>query len=386
MKLTVQVQLNPTADQRRLILDTLRTANEACNWLSEKAWATKTFAQFKLHKLAYHDCRTAFPALSSQVVVRCNAKVADAYKLDKKAQRKFKPLGAIAYDSRILSWSVPASTVSVWAMGGRQSIPFVCGERQRDLLRFDRGEADLVHRDGRLYLLVSVDVPDVEEGSVTDFIGVDLGIVHIATTSDGQQVAGKKLNNLRGRHHRLRKKLQAKGTRSARRLLKNRRSRESRFAADVNHCIAKQLVERAKRTGRGLAFENLKGIRGRIRATKDVRRSLHSWAFADLLAKVTYKASLAGVPLVLVDPRNTSRTCTVCGHCEKANRRTRDRFKCRRCGYEADADANGAENIRRKAILGTAAVNRPYAPGDDVETVNHVDRTSAEPDVASLGL
>ena len=387
MKLTVQVQLQPNAEQRKSLLGTMRTANAACDWLSEVAWRTKRFGQFALQKISYHDCRAAFPVLSAQVVVRCTAKVADAYKLDRKRQRTFKPLGAIAYDARILSWKADASTVSIWTVGGRETIPFVCGEYQRKFLAFDRGEADLVCRDGRFYLLVTVDVPDSEEATVTDFIGVDLGVVNIATTSDGQNFAGSHLNKIRRRSYRLRKKLQAKGTRSARRLLRNRRRKERRFAVDVNHKISKMIVGRAKRTGKGLALENLKGIRNRIRAARNVRRSLHSWAFADLLAKVTYKATLAGVPLVLVDPRNTSRTCSKCGHCEKANRRTRDRFKCRHCGYEACADANGAENIRRKAILGTAAVNRPNAPGDDVVAVSvHADRISTEPEVASRQL
>jgi IS605 OrfB family transposase len=387
VKLTVQVQILPTAEQRPLLLDTLRTANTACDYLSEQAWKTKVFGQYAIHRAAYHACRVAFPSLSSQVVIRCIAKVADAYKLDRKVQRTFRPLGAIAYDCRILSWKVEAGLVSIWTIGGRQSIAFVCGERQRELLNYDRGEADLVHRDGRFYLLVCVDLPDTEENAVTDFVGVDLGVIEIAATSDGKRFAGKLLNKRRARNYRLRKRLQSKGTRSARRLLRKRRRKERRFSVDVNHCIAKELVEDAKRTGRGIALEDLTHIRDRIRATRAVRRQLHSWAFADLATKISYKANLAGVPVQIVDPRNTSRTCAVCGHCEKANRRSRDRFHCRRCGHTAHADENGAENIRRKALaFCAAAVNRPYAPGDDVVTSGHATRTSTEPDVASRRL
>lgn len=384
MKLTVQTQLVVSASQAKLLTDTMREANKACDWLSERAWATKTFKQFPLHKLTYHSCREAFPRLGAQVVVRCNAKVADAYKLDRKKRREFRPLGAIAYDNRLVSWKLDESTVSIWTIEGRKTVPFVCGDRQRQLLRYERGESDLVHRDGRFYLLVTVDIPDVEEDAVTDFVGVDLGVVEIATTSDGKRFAGKHLNKRRARNFRLRKRLQTKRTRSARHLLRKRRRRESRFSSDVNHRIAKQIVNTAKRTGRGIALENLKGIRGRIRATKDVRRSLHSWAFADLATKISYKARLVGVPICFVDPRNTSRTCAVCGHCEKANRRSRDSFHCRRCGHQAHADDNGAENIRRKAVvLCAAAVNQPNAPGDDVVTVKHLDRISTEPEVAS---
>jgi transposase len=64
---------------------------------------------------------------------------------------------------------------------------------------------------------------------------------------------------------------------------------------------------------------------------------------------------LAGVPVVYVNPRYTSQTCSRCGHGDKRNRPTRDDFKCVQCGYVAPADHNAAENIRR------AAVNQPYA-------------------------
>ena len=387
MKLTVQVKLLADTAQASVLNQTMRQANAACNWLSQKAWDQKVFAQFALHKSTYHACRNAFPELSSQVIVRANAKVADAYKLDRKRLRIFKPLGAITYDCRILSWKIDASTVSIWTVDGRQTIPFVCGDRQRALLQFDRGEVDLVHRDGRYYLFLSVDVPDAQEGLVADWLGVDLGVVEIAATSDGQRFAGAQLNKRRARNFRLRKRLQSKGTRSARRLLRKRRRKESRFSSDVNHSIAKQLVNTAKRTGRGIALENLKGIRGRIRATRNVRRRLHSWAFADLANKIGYKAKLTGVKVCFVDPRNTSRTCPICGHISKGNRKSRDTFKCQQCGYKAHADTNGAQNIRRKAIgLSAAEVNQPYAPGNEVETVAKHNRTSMEPDVASLSL
>lgn len=155
----------------------MHVANAACDWLSTCAWDAKIFGQFALHKLSYHACRAQFPVLSSQVIVRCNAKVADAYRLDRKCKRTFRLNGAISYDARILSWKIDASTVSIWTVDGRQTIPFVCGDKQRELLKFDRGEADLVHRDGRFYLFVCVDIPDVEERAIDGFVGVDLGII-----------------------------------------------------------------------------------------------------------------------------------------------------------------------------------------------------------------
>jgi hypothetical protein len=58
------------------------------------------FNQFRLHREVYHPFKASFN-LSAQVLVRCIAKVADAYKRDKEIKRDFHKLGSIAYDSRV---------------------------------------------------------------------------------------------------------------------------------------------------------------------------------------------------------------------------------------------------------------------------------------------
>jgi len=220
-----------------------------------------------------------------------------------------------------------------------------------------RGQADLIYRDGTFYLGVVVDVPEPPTDEPGDWLGVDLGIVNIAADSDGNTYSGGKVNGLRRRYAKIRARLQAKGTKSAKRLAKKRRRKEARFARDMNHTISKRLVAKAKGTGRGIALENLKGIRDRITVRKAQRRVQHSWAFHQLRSFIEYKARLAGVPVVLVDPRNTSRTCPNCGHIAKANRRTQALFRCVSCGFAGPADTIAAENIRR------AVVNQPYAAG-----------------------
>ena len=211
MKLIAQVKLQPTPEQADALKRTLETANVACNWLSEQAWNAQAFRQYDLHRLAYHPCREAFPSLSSQVVVRCIAKVADAYKVDRNRQRTFKTTGGIAYDIRILRWYVDRSEVSIWTVDGRLRLPFVCGERQRELLKTQRGESDLVLVRDAFYLLAVCDVEEPTPQEVEGAIGVDLGIVNVAVDSDGDVYSGAALNGIRHRHARLRAKLQAKG-------------------------------------------------------------------------------------------------------------------------------------------------------------------------------
>ncbi len=112
LKLTAHVKLLPTPEQASALKETLQRANAACDYISGVAWDTCTFGKFSLQKLVYHDAKETF-GLSAHVVIRCISKVTDAYKLDKKTKRGFKPLGAIAYDSRILRYKLSKGVVCI---------------------------------------------------------------------------------------------------------------------------------------------------------------------------------------------------------------------------------------------------------------------------------
>jgi IS605 OrfB family transposase len=243
-------------------------------------------------------------------------------------------------------------------------VPFVCSPGAlRTLAQYRKGETDLVHRDGAWYLIATCELPAADLNiQPSGWVGVDLGTVNIATTSDaGEPFAGEKLNKYRRRMIRVRAELQARGTKSAKRKLKKRARREARHATNVNHVISKRIVTEAERTGRGIGLEDLTGIRERVRLAKPQRVALHSWAFAQLAAFVKYKAERAGVPFIQVDPAYTSQMCSWCGHTEKANRPTQALFSCRSCSVVAHADHNAARNIAARAEHVWAAVNQPHA-------------------------
>jgi IS605 OrfB family transposase len=362
VKLTAQIKLHPTPEQADALKRTLERANAACDHISRTAWTHRTFRQFDLHKLAYREAREKF-GLSAQMAVRCISKVADAYKLDKRTQREFSPTGAIAYDSRILAFKLAKNTVSIWTMDDRQTIPFVCGEHQRAQLATQKGECDLMLIRGEFYLAATCEIEEAAPIETTDALGVDFGVVNIAVDSDGQGFNGsaagntsRPVNNVRFRHRRLRAKLQHKGTKSTRRRLRKLSGKERRFAKDVNHTISKQIAAKAKDTNRAIALEDLKGIRLRVTARRPQRATLHSWSFHQLKLFVEYKALRVGVPVFLVDPRNTSRTCPRCGCIDKANRRSQSNFSCVSCGFAGLADHIAATNISAR---GRAHVNAP---------------------------
>ncbi|MFH8573255.1 RNA-guided endonuclease InsQ/TnpB family protein [Streptomyces sp. NPDC017993] len=365
MKIVTQVKLMPEADQAAALSATLRTVNDLACWVSEVAFAHGVPREYELRKHTYP--RLKAEGLGAQAAQHTIKKVRDAYttlkaniragNLGKEGSRRrrkaeskpvmFRPDAAQPYDDRCLSWQYDQQTVSIWTTSGRvKDVRFVCSADALKVLQQHRqGGSDLIERDGVFYLVATCEIPESEQYEPDSFIGVDLGIANIATTSTGYISAGRGLKRYRKRQLDLRKKLQKKRTKSAKRRLKARSRREQRHAANQNHIISKTIVTEAERTGRGLSLEELKGIRTRVRLRKPQRVAVHSWAFAQLGDFIGYKAKRAGVPLVFVDPAYTSQTCAECGHVDKRNRVDQGLFICRGCGVVAHADRNASHNI-----------------------------------------
>lgn len=359
MKLIAQVKLQPTPEQHVALKRTLEAANAACNYVSDVAWRERTFGQFNLHKLAYTDLRSRL-GIPANIAVRVFAKVSDAYRLDRKNKRTFKSLAAFPFNDRLVSYKLTRRIVSIATITGREKMPFVCGAHQAILLEGLHGECDLVYRGGEFYLFQTCDVEESPEIEPEDFLGVDLGVTNIAVDSDRNIYQGKTVKNVRYRHRRLRAKLQAKQTKSAKRQLRSLAGKERRFATDVNHVLSRRIVQAAKDTSRGIALEDLGGIRDRVTARRGQRAILHSWSFAQLRSFIEYKARLSGVPVSVVDPRNTSRTCPACGNIDKANRPSQSVFCCTRCGHADLADYIAAGNIARRALVSVPNATAPF--------------------------
>ncbi|MET9089104.1 transposase [Streptomyces sp. NPDC004237] len=371
MKLVVQVRLLPTPVQAAALEATLRACNEAATWASSVAFEKGVKSNFALREHTYGEVKARW-GLGAQAAQHVIKKTCDAYatlranlragnlgrpgsKRYRRALEKpvvFRPEGAQPYDDRMLSWQIDRRRVSVWTTTGRiKDVPFTAAPEQlATLALYRKGESDLLRRDGIWFLNATCEVPEAPLNTdPVDFLGIDLGIVNIATTSDGEIMAGRELNRIRTRERSLRTKLQKKNTPSAKRRLKKRRRKEARRAKDINHKIAKHVVAEAERTGRGIALEDLTGIRERVRLRKPQRATHSSWAFAQLGQFIAYKARRAGVPVVYVDPAYTSRTCAECGHLDRANRVSQAWFACRSCGFVDHADRNSSRNIRARA-------------------------------------
>lgn len=186
--------------------------------------------------------------------------------------------------------------------------------------------------------------PQIEENGVV--MGVDLGIKcpAVAKTSDGRV---KFFGN--GRERRAKRRM-FKGRRKHlqerkhRRKLKRIEYKERRWMIDQDHKLSREIVDYAIQNGiKTIKMEMLSGIRKRT-TSKSRKNSygINSWSFYRLQQFIVYKARLAGIRILFVDPRYTSQTCPSCGNKHKASDRL---YRCPVCGYTKHRDLIGAINI-----------------------------------------
>src|SRR6516165_2961278 len=134
MKLTLQLQLIPTAEQKDVLLATMERFNEAASFAAKVGFEAGVFSQPSIHKLAYAEIRERF-GLSAQMAVRAIGKAVEVFKRDKTERPEFQPRGAVTYDERILSFK-GLDRVSLWTLSGRMVLPLAYGEYQGE--RIDR--------------------------------------------------------------------------------------------------------------------------------------------------------------------------------------------------------------------------------------------------------
>ncbi|MER3402015.1 MAG: transposase, partial [Armatimonadota bacterium] len=173
-----------------------------------------------------------------------------------------------------------------------------------------------------------------------------------AVCSNNRFFGERRWKGIERRYFRLRRSLQRKGTRSAKRHLRRLAGKVNRFRRDCDHVLSRRIVDSVQ-PGTVIVVENLVDIRTRTRQRgRESRRRLHSWSFAQLRSFLTYKAEAKGCKVVGIDPRHTLQMCSHCGYVHRSNRRSQSRFLCGACGFELNADINAARNIARKYLAG----------------------------------
>jgi transposase len=399
--ITAKLKLITTPEQFAALRTTQLAYRDALNAVSSYAFEQgKTSNVTRLHKGMYAELRARYH-LPSQLACSVERQVSATYKglwtkLKKNAEhrrkkitkKRFKGLDQPPrYSSPTMHYTYERDytfqrdqQVSLSTLNGRIRVSYQGYEKHTALIGQGAriGDAKLWYDRPKkqFYLLVSlmVDLPEPTCEHFTDVVGVDVGIRYLAVTSTSTGKAsfhpGKQVRHKANHYARVRKRLQQKGTRGAKRRLKRIEQRERRLKLQANHQISKQIITQHPHALIGL--EQLTDIRERTKRRKR-RRKKHGkgyervspkarkanrvysqWSFAVLHAHLSYKAALAGALAIKVDADYTSKRCPMCGHTADENRPRKGLlFVCQNpnCRYTLHADLIGARNITMRTLL-----------------------------------
>ncbi|PKL75215.1 MAG: transposase [Candidatus Melainabacteria bacterium HGW-Melainabacteria-1] len=388
--ITAKLKLYLTPEQKATLDRTTLAYRDGLNYASEVAFENgKTTNQTKLHKLVYPTLRERY-GLPSQMGCSVSRTVTAAYKTQwtkvkqakaaKDAGRKVRRHKGLDHAPRFVSRTLtyvygrdmtfkPGQRVSIGTLKGRIVVPYEGYNKHLAWIEAgaEVGESKLYYEKARkqYYLLVSleVDLGDTQPDQYSQAVGVDVGQRYLMTatnpTSQALFVSGKQVRQRKDHYARVRRGLQQKGTRSAKRRLVALEGRERRFTADVNHKTSCRLLKSFPQSLVGI--EALDRIRDRTERRssakaswkqKRANRRRSQWSFAELHAMLGYKAPLYGSLLVKVDADYTSQQCLACGHRSRGNRPHAGLlFQCEECAYKLHADLVGARNICMRTLL-----------------------------------
>ena len=399
--ITAKLKLIMTPEQFAALRQTQLAYRDALNAVSRYAFSqSKTSNVTRLHKGMYAELRARYH-LPSQLACSVERQVAATskglwtklkknveHRRAKITKKRFKGLDKPPhYSSPTLQYTYERdytfqcdSRVRIGTLNGRISVAYQGYNKHLALIREGAtiGDAKLWYdrQKKTFYLLLSlsIDVPEPTCEHFTEVVGVDVGIRYLAVTSTSTGKAtfhpGKRIRHKANHYARLRKRLQHKGTRGAKRRLRRIEQRERRLKAQANHCIAKQIITQHPHALIGR--ENLTDIRDRTKRRKRKRkkngkgtepvspkarkanRVYSQWSFAELHALISYKATLAGSLAIKVDADYTSKACPMCGHTADENRPRKGLlFVCQNntCGYTLHADLIGARNVTLRTLL-----------------------------------
>lgn len=383
---TIKLRIHVTPEQEILFRQMTEQYRQACNFISQYVFDNGfELNSNAIQKVLYKDIRSLF-GLKSQLTTSSFKTVTARYKTVK-TQLSQKPYkyknedGNWQYIPKTLEWLWKpvffrrpqadlvrnrdysfvddGQILSINTLGKRTKCSFE-GEHFAEYLdgSYDLGTAKLVELKGRWYLHIPVtkSVEDFQKEDVHHVVGIDRGLRFLTVSYDEQGktefVSGKKIATKRHKFQEVRKQLQTKGTKSAKRKLKAISGRENRWMSDVNHQLSKTLVQKY---GKDTLFvlEDLAGVsfeESNLSKTAKQNYDLRSWTFYQLEQFLTYKAHENRSEVLKVSARYTSQRCPKCGTIRKANRDHHKHLYSCQCGYESNDDRIGAMNIQ---LLGT---------------------------------
>ncbi len=362
------------------IVETVKQYNTISNLHIEKCFELKTNSKNKLHKALYKEIRKQLPNFPSALIQCARDNAIEMLKGNKYNKKTVKNLfSSIRFDLRTSKVFLESGEIQLTTVDGRRKYYVKVPVYFNKYLSWKvKGVFVGIHEDTcRIRIIVENEI--VERSSNNEVLGIDLGINNFVVCSDYTIVKANKIKGIKRRYAYMRQKLQAIGTRSAKRKLKELSGRERRFMVDYNHCLSKQIVEKPFGF---FVMEELKNIR-KGRKGRKLNRMRSDWTYYQFRQFLIYKAEDMGKKTILIDPRFTSLRCSRCGFIDKANR-NKGFFHCKSCGFSHNADINASFNIFQlgKASLDRLPVNQPMvATNEDYTRCVKLSDASCKPPI-----
>lgn len=353
------------------LLKTATLYTQACQLALDYGFRNKTYNKKKLNAGTYRRIRKLLPILPSSLVQCARDQAAELLKRERCKTLPTKKRLQVRYDKRTFKFYAERQYVSLSTVAGRLNFSVNVYDYCKQYQNGTYTNAQLIIKNGNAFLNIQCRIPDVPSVVNVDsarVLGIDRGILNIVTCSDNSFVNSRHLRAVKGRYQYLKAKLQSIGTASAKRKLKKLSGAERRFTLDVNHVIAKKLVQKAYEV---YAVETLKAGHWKIHGRR-LNKMLGGWSYGELLTLLTYKAENVGKRVLQVNPSYTSQRCTRCGYTDRENRKGLH-FRCKQCGFELNADLNAARNIGQlgRSELIRLSVNQPIVAHHGTAATSH---------------
>lgn|SRR5690625_4387735 len=206
----------------------------------------------------------------------------------------------------------------------------------------------IMHKNNRYYVALVCEVENPKIRFTDKAVGIDLGISHLAITSDGEFYNNPKYLRKSDRQLKRLQRIVSKRKKGSHRrrkavqLLAKKHEQIANQRKDTNHKVSRKLINEYDL----IVFEDL-NIKGMVK-NKHLAKNIHEVSWNQLINFTMYKAENAGKKVKLVNPHNTSQQCSSCGEIVKKTLAQRKHI-CS-CGYTAHRDINASINILHRGL------------------------------------
>ncbi|BAZ80099.1 transposase, IS607 family protein [Sphaerospermopsis kisseleviana NIES-73] len=184
-----------------------------------------------------------------------------------------------------------------------------------------------------------------------EFVGVDLGINHLAISSTGEVFDGvksyKKYEKKLARMQYLNRHKQRGSNNYRKAQIKIARLHQK--IANIRKDTLHKITTHISKNHAVIGIEDL-NVSGML-ANGKLSKAIADMGFYQFRRQLEYKTQLYGSKLVIVDRYYpSSKTCSSCGEKKSSLSLSQRVFKCDNCGFEIDRDLNAAINLKQEAV------------------------------------